>query len=116
VVSEVVTTKILMKSIFSGLRLIMKLMHSAKSFGIRVYSLASECLDVDAEPDDSVRSQLIEIDFVIFQNLPNHFVQRKPQSRSEEASENYHLVMFRCRSGFFPGETNQLLLSFSEVA
>jgi hypothetical protein len=59
-----------MKTIFCGFRLIMKLMHSAKSFGIRVHSLASECLDVDAEPNDSVRSQLMKIDFVIFQNFP----------------------------------------------
>jgi hypothetical protein len=98
-----------MKPIFSGLRLIMKLMHSAKSFGIRVYSLASECLDEDAKPNDSVRSQLMKIDFIIFQNFPNHLVQRKSQSRFEETPENYHLIIFRCRSGFFPGKTNQLL-------
>jgi hypothetical protein len=48
----------------------MKLMHSAKSFGIRVYSLASECPDEDAEPNDSVRSQLMKIDFIIFPKLP----------------------------------------------
>jgi hypothetical protein len=58
-----------MKPIFSGLRLIMKIMHSAKSFGIRVYSLASECPDEDAEPNDSVRSQLMKIDFVIESRL-----------------------------------------------
>jgi hypothetical protein len=105
-----------MKTIFSGLRLIVKLVHSAKSFGIRIYSLASECPDEDAEPNDSVRSQLMKIDFKIFQNFPNHFIQMKSQSRSEETLENYHLIVFRCRNGLFPGKTNQLLLSFSEVA
>jgi hypothetical protein len=77
-VSEVVTTKILMKTIFSGLCLIVKLVHSAESFGIRVYSLATECPDEDTESNDSIRSQLMKIDFVILQNLPNHFIQRKP--------------------------------------
>jgi hypothetical protein len=95
-----------MKSIFSGLRLIMKLMHSAKSFGIRVYSLASKCPDVDVEPNDSVRSQLMKLDFIIFQNFPNHFVQRKPQSCSEETLENYHVIIFWGRGGFFLGEAN----------
>jgi hypothetical protein len=45
-----------MKTIFSGLRLIVKLVHSAEGFGIRVYSLALESLDKDVEPNDSVRS------------------------------------------------------------
>jgi hypothetical protein len=50
-----------MKTIFSGLRLIMKLVHSAEGFGIRVCSLASESPDEDDEPNDSVRSQLMKI-------------------------------------------------------
>src|SRR5688572_16688590 len=104
-----------MKTIFSGLRLIMKLVHSTEGFSIRVSSLASESPDEDAEPNDSVRSQLMQIDLVVFQNFSNHFIQRKPQSCSEEAPENYHLIFFRCRSGFFSAKANQLLLSFSEV-
>jgi hypothetical protein len=58
----------------------------------------------------------MKIDFIIIQNFTNHLVQGKSQSRSEETLENYHLIIFRCRSGFFPGKMNQLLLSFSEVA
>jgi hypothetical protein len=58
-VSEVVTTKVLMKTIFFGLRLIVKLVHSVESFGIQVYSLGLECPDEDAGPKDSDRSQLI---------------------------------------------------------
>jgi hypothetical protein len=48
----------------------------------------------------------MKIDFVVFQNFPNHFVQRIPQSRSEETPENYHFIILRCRSGFFVGEAN----------
>jgi hypothetical protein len=105
-----------MKPIFSGLRLIMQLMYSTEGFDIWIHSLASKGPNEDAEPSDSVRSQLMKIDFKILQNFPNHLVQRKPQSCSKETLENYHLIIFRCRSGFFPGKTNQLLLSFSEVA
>jgi hypothetical protein len=73
-----------MQPIFSGLRLVMQLVHSAESFSIRVHSLASKGPDEDAEPNDSVRGQLMKIDFVIIQNFPNHLVQGKPQSRSEK--------------------------------
>jgi hypothetical protein len=100
-----------MQPVFSSLRLVMQLMHSVESFGIRVYSLASESPDEDTEPNDGIRGQLMKINFVIIQNFPNHLVQGKPQSRSEEILENYHLIIFRCRSGFFPGKTNQLLRS-----
>ena len=82
-----------MKAICPGLRLIVQLVHAAEGFVIWVHPLASEGLDEDAEPNDSVRSQLMKIDFVIFQNFPNHFVQWKPQSRSEETPENYHLII-----------------------
>jgi hypothetical protein len=51
----------------------MKLVHSVEGFGIRVYSLASESPDEDAEPNDSIRSQLMKIDLVVFQNFSNHF-------------------------------------------
>jgi hypothetical protein len=89
----------------------MQLMHSAESFSIRVHSLASKGPDEDAESNDTVSGQLIKIDFVIIQNFPNHLIQGNPQSRSEKTFENYHLIIFRCRSGFFPGKTNQLLRS-----
>jgi hypothetical protein len=100
-----------MKTIFPGFRLIVKLVHSVEGFDIRFYSLASESLDEDAEPNDSVRSQLMKIDLEVFQNFSNHFVQRKPQSRFEKAPENYHLIFFQCRSGFFSAKTNQLFRS-----
>jgi hypothetical protein len=71
----------------------MKLVHPAESFGKRVHSLALEILDKDAEPNDGVRSQLMKINFEIFQNIPNHFMERKPQSCFEETFENYHLII-----------------------
>jgi hypothetical protein len=48
----------------------------------------------DAEPNDSVRSQLMKINFIIIQNFPNHLMKRKPQSSFEKAFENYHFVIF----------------------
>jgi hypothetical protein len=83
-----------METIFSGLCLIVKLVHSVEGLGIRVYSMASESPDKDTEPNDSVRSQLMKIDLEVLQNFSNHFVQRKPQSCSKEAPKNYHLIFF----------------------
>jgi hypothetical protein len=90
----------------------MKLVHPTESFGQRVHSLASESPDKDAEPNDGVRSQLMKINFKSFQNILNHFMQRKPQSFFEETSKNNHLLIFWLRSGFFPAKTNQPLLGF----
>jgi hypothetical protein len=56
--------------------------------------LASKGPDEYTEPNDSVRGQLMKIDFIIIQNFPNHLVQGKPQSRSEKALENHYLVIF----------------------
>jgi hypothetical protein len=94
----------------------MKLVHPAESFGKRLHSLASKSPDKDAEPNDGIRSQLMKINFEIFQNITNHFMQRKPQSCFEETSKNYHLIIFWLRSGFLFAKTNQLLLRLPEVA
>jgi hypothetical protein len=94
----------------------MKLVHPAESFDKWLHSLASKSPDKDAESNDGVRSQQMKINFEIFQNIPNHFMQRKPQSCFEETSENYHFIIFWLQSGFFPTKTNQLLLAFLEVA
>jgi hypothetical protein len=64
-----------MQPIFFGLCLVMQLMHSAESFSIWLHSLTSKGPNVDAEPNDGVRSQLMKIDFLIILNFPNHFVQ-----------------------------------------
>jgi hypothetical protein len=71
----------------------MQFVHSAESFSIWVHFLASKGLDEDAEPNDSVRGQLMKIDFIIIQNFPNHLVKRKPQSCSEKDFENYYFVI-----------------------
>jgi hypothetical protein len=55
--------------------------------------LASKGPDEDAEPNDSVRGQLMKIDLIIIQNFPNHLVKQKPQSSSEKAFENYYFVI-----------------------
>jgi hypothetical protein len=44
------------------LRLVIKPMYPAEPFGVSALSLASESPDVNAEPDNSVRGQLMEID------------------------------------------------------
>jgi hypothetical protein len=71
--------------------------------------------DEDAEPNDSIRGQLMKIDFIIIQNFPYHLVQGKPQSRSEKALENHYFIIFGLWSGFFSSKMNKFLLSFSEV-
>jgi hypothetical protein len=43
-------------------------MHPAEGFAKRLHSLASESPDKDAEPNDSVRSQLMKKNLKIFQN------------------------------------------------
>jgi hypothetical protein len=51
-----------------------QLMHSAECFGIWVHPLASEGLDEDAEPNDSVRGQMMKINFKKIQNFSYHLV------------------------------------------
>jgi hypothetical protein len=55
-----------------------QLVHSAECFGNWVHPLASEGPDEDTEPNDSVRGQLMKINFKILQNFSYHLVQRKP--------------------------------------
>jgi hypothetical protein len=50
-----------MQTISPCLCLIMKFMNPAKPFGVSTLPLASESLDVNAKPDDSVWDQLMEI-------------------------------------------------------
>jgi hypothetical protein len=70
VIRKIVTTKIFVKTICPGLCLIVQLMHSAESFGIWAHPLASEGPDEDAEPNDSVRSQLMKVYFEFFRTSP----------------------------------------------
>jgi hypothetical protein len=53
------------EDICPGLRLIVQLMHSTESFGIWAHPLASEGPDKDAEPNNSVRIQLMKIYFEV---------------------------------------------------
>jgi hypothetical protein len=50
-----------MQPVFSSLRLIVKFVYSAEGFGERLHPLASESPDKHAEPNDSVRGQLMKI-------------------------------------------------------
>jgi hypothetical protein len=69
-------------------------MYSAEGFRIWIQSLASKGPKEDVEPNDSVRSQLMKINFIIIQNFPNHLMKRKPQSSFEKAFENYYFIIF----------------------
>jgi hypothetical protein len=60
------------QSIFSSLRLIVKFVYPTEGFDKQLRSLALESLDKDDEPNDSIRSQLMKINFEIFQNICNH--------------------------------------------
>jgi hypothetical protein len=55
-----------MQSIFSGLSLVMQLMNSTKAVGKRLHRLASESPDINAKPDNGVRSQLMRKDTKLF--------------------------------------------------
>jgi hypothetical protein len=64
-IRKIITSKIFVKAICSGLRLVVQLVHSAEGFNICAHPLASEGPNGDAEPNDSVRSQLMKIYFKI---------------------------------------------------
>ena len=68
-----------MQSIFSSLRLIMQLMNSTKAVGKRLHRLASEGPDIDAKPNDSVRSQLMKVDPKPLQYICNNPMQGESQ-------------------------------------
>jgi hypothetical protein len=55
-ISKIIAAEVLVQLIFSSFCLIMKLMCPAEAFGKRFCPLASESLDVDAKPNDGVRS------------------------------------------------------------
>jgi hypothetical protein len=61
-VCKFVASKVFVQSIGPCLCLVMKLMYPTEPFDVSALSLASESLDVNAEPDNSVRGQLMEID------------------------------------------------------
>ena len=66
-----------MKSIFSSLRLVVQLMNSTEAVGKRLHRLASEGPDIDAKPNDSVRSQLMKVDPKPLQYICNNPIDRK---------------------------------------
>jgi hypothetical protein len=70
-------------------------MHSAEPFGIGTFTLTSENPYVNAEPNNGIRCQLMEIYFKSFQNLPYHIVQGEPQPCPEEAPKHNNFIFFR---------------------
>jgi hypothetical protein len=56
VISKIVAAEVFVQPIFSSFCLIMKLMYSVEAFGKQFYPLASEGPDIDAKPNDGVRS------------------------------------------------------------
>jgi hypothetical protein len=61
-----------MQSVFSGFCLVMQLMSSTEAVGKWLHCLASESLDIDAEPDNRVGSQLVKIDAKSLQHIRDH--------------------------------------------
>ena len=55
-ISKIVAAEVLVQPIFSSFCLIMKLMCPAEAFDKRFCPLASESLDVNAKPNDGIRS------------------------------------------------------------
>jgi hypothetical protein len=48
----------------------MQLMHSVECFGIWILPLVSKGPDEDAEPNDSIRGQLMKINFILSKSSP----------------------------------------------
>jgi hypothetical protein len=82
----------------------MEFMDPAKSFSIGTPYLDLESPYVHVKPDYSVWSQLMKIDFKFFQNFTDHFIQRKPKPRSEEALKNNNFIISWLRNHFVSGE------------
>jgi hypothetical protein len=64
-IRKILTTKIFVKTICSGLCVIVQLVHSAERFGIWAHPLALEGPDEDAKPNNGIRGQLMKIYFEI---------------------------------------------------
>jgi hypothetical protein len=115
-IRKIVTSKIFMKTVCPGLRLVVQLVHSTERLGIWAHPLASEGPDEDTKPNNGARGQLMKIYFEIFQHFPYHLVQRKPQSCSEEALENHYFIILRRWGGLFSGKSYKFAFSFPKVA
>jgi hypothetical protein len=64
-IRKIITTKIFVKTVCPGLRLIVQLMHAVEGFGIWDHPLALKGPDKGVEPNNSVRSQLMKIYFEV---------------------------------------------------
>jgi hypothetical protein len=71
----------------------MKFMYSAEGFGEWLHPLTLEGPDVNAEPNNGVRGQLMKVNLKIFQDISNHLVQRKSQPCFEEALKDHHFII-----------------------
>jgi hypothetical protein len=60
-ICEVVAAEVLMKTLHSGLRLIVQLVHPTESFGIGTHTLASESPYVDTKSNGCIRCQLMKV-------------------------------------------------------
>jgi hypothetical protein len=60
-ICEVVAAKVLMKTIRSGLRLVVQLVHLVESFSIRTHTQASERPYVDTKSNDCIGCQLMDV-------------------------------------------------------
>jgi hypothetical protein len=116
VIRKIVATKIFMKIVCPGLRLVVQLVQSTERFGIWAHPLALESPDEDAKSYNGIRGQLMKINFEIFQDFPYHLVQRKSQSCSEEALKKHYFIILRCWGGLFSGKSDKFPFSFPKVA
>jgi hypothetical protein len=72
----------------------MKLMYPAEPFGVSTLSLASESPDVNAESNNGLRGQLMEVDLKLLKNLTYHLIKGEPKSSPKEAFEDYDFILF----------------------
>jgi hypothetical protein len=73
-IHKIVATKILMKAICPGLRLVMQLVHLIESLGIRTHPLALGGPDVDTKSNNCIGCQLMKVYFKVLQNLSYYII------------------------------------------
>jgi hypothetical protein len=73
-VRKIIASKVYVKAICPGLRLIVQLVHSAETFSIGTYALASESPYVNTQPDNGIWCQLMKIYLKPLQNLSYYII------------------------------------------
>jgi hypothetical protein len=79
-VCKVVAPEVLVKTICSGLCLLMQLVNSTETFEICAHALASKGPNIDTKSDYCIRHHVVNIYLKLFQHFSNHFMHGKTEA------------------------------------